>query len=80
VGQYIRTMSGRYRGHKELPPVACSRAAREHNNDRMASPTFADEFDGTDLDRDVWLPHYLPAWSSRAESRATTPSATRPCT
>jgi hypothetical protein len=23
-----------------------------------------DDFDGVDLDRAVWLPHYLPAWSS----------------
>ena len=33
--------------------------------------TFEDDFDATDLDRDVWLPHYLPAWSSRAETAAT---------
>jgi hypothetical protein len=32
---------------------------------------FADDFDGPDLDRDRWLPHYLPHWSSRAESAAT---------
>ena len=31
---------------------------------------FEDHFDGTDLDRDVWLPHYLPAWSSRALTAA----------
>ncbi|WP_116451581.1 glycoside hydrolase family 16 protein [Blastococcus litoris] len=35
------------------------------------SPVFADEFDGTALDRSVWLPHYLPAWSSRAATAAT---------
>jgi hypothetical protein len=35
------------------------------------TPTFADDFDGPDLDRDVWLPHYLPHWSSRAETAAT---------
>ncbi|MGD9695193.1 MAG: glycoside hydrolase family 16 protein [Thermoleophilia bacterium] len=29
-----------------------------------------DEFDGSDLDRRVWLPHYLPAWSSREATRA----------
>jgi Glycosyl hydrolases family 16 len=33
--------------------------------------TFEDDFDATELDRDVWLPHYLPAWSSRAETTAT---------
>ena len=31
---------------------------------------FVDDFDGAHLDRSVWLPHYLPAWSSRAASRA----------
>ena len=33
--------------------------------------TFADEFDGPALDASVWMPHYLPAWSSRAASAAT---------
>jgi rhodanese-related sulfurtransferase len=32
--------------------------------------TFADDFDGRDLDTAVWVPHYLPQWSSRAESAA----------
>jgi Glycosyl hydrolases family 16 len=31
---------------------------------------FRDDFDGPDLDRSVWLPHYLPAWSSRRATRA----------
>jgi hypothetical protein len=31
---------------------------------------FEDRFDGPDLDRDTWFPHYLPAWSSREWSRA----------
>jgi hypothetical protein len=31
---------------------------------------FRDDFDGPGLDTDVWLPHYLPAWSSRAQTRA----------
>lgn len=31
---------------------------------------FRDDFDGPDLDRSVWLPHYLPAWSSRAATLA----------
>jgi hypothetical protein len=30
-----------------------------------------DHFDGSALDGDVWIPHYLPQWSSRAESAAT---------
>ena len=29
-----------------------------------------DDFDGPELDTGVWLPHYLPAWSSRAASAA----------
>jgi hypothetical protein len=32
---------------------------------------FSDDFDGSDLDTAVWLPHYLPHWSSRAASAAT---------
>ena len=35
-----------------------------------ADVTFADDFDGPDLDPDVWLPHYLPMWSSREATRA----------
>jgi hypothetical protein len=33
--------------------------------------SFRDDFEGHDLDRSVWIPHYLPQWSSRAESAAT---------
>jgi Glycosyl hydrolases family 16 len=32
---------------------------------------FADDFDSDEVDREVWLPHYLPAWSSRSASAAT---------
>lgn len=32
---------------------------------------FRDTFDGSALDTSRWLPHYLPHWSSRAESVAT---------
>ena len=31
---------------------------------------FRDDFDGADLDRGVWVPHYLPMWSSRAATAA----------
>ena len=31
---------------------------------------FRDDFDGDGLDLSVWLPHYLPAWSSRAATLA----------
>ncbi|HEX9643721.1 MAG TPA: hypothetical protein VGC11_06975 [Acidimicrobiia bacterium] len=30
-----------------------------------------ERFGGDELDRDVWLPYYLPHWSSRAASAAT---------
>ena len=32
---------------------------------------FLDDFDGSELDRGAWMPHYLPHWSSRAASAAT---------
>ena len=32
---------------------------------------FIDDFDASELDTHVWLPHYLPQWSSRADSAAT---------
>ena len=35
------------------------------------STVFTDDFDGPGLDHDVWLPYYLPAWSSRAATAAT---------
>ena len=31
---------------------------------------FVDDFDSPDLDRSVWLPHYLPMWSSRRATQA----------
>lgn len=36
----------------------------------MAAADFDEHFDGSELDRSVWLPHYLPAWSSREASAA----------
>jgi hypothetical protein len=35
------------------------------------SEPFRDDFDGAGLDTDVWVAHYLPMWSSRADSAAT---------
>ena len=32
---------------------------------------FEDDFDGPGLDTGVWIPHYLPMWSSRSASAAT---------
>ncbi len=37
----------------------------------MGGDAFLDDFDGPDLDTEVWVPQYLPMWSSRAESAAT---------
>ena len=41
--------------------------------DRMSERrlVFEEHFDGASLDRTIWLPHYLPAWSSRAATAAT---------
>ncbi len=36
----------------------------------MPNDVLEERFGGADLDRDVWLPHYLPAWSSRAQTLA----------
>jgi glycosyl hydrolase family 16 len=38
---------------------------------RGTTPDFFDHFDGDDLDTSVWIPHYLPQWSSREQSAAT---------
>lgn len=38
---------------------------------RPAEPSFRDDFDVAMLDPSVWVPSYLPAWSSRSESAAT---------
>jgi hypothetical protein len=35
------------------------------------SRDFRDDFDGPGLDTEAWIAHYLPMWSSRAESAAT---------
>ena len=37
----------------------------------MAADSWVEAFDGDALDQQLWLPHYLPHWSSRAESAAT---------
>ena len=34
-------------------------------------PDFTEDFDGPGLDTTVWLPHYLPVWSSSASTLAT---------
>lgn len=41
-----------------------------HRGTALPRIAFSDDFDGSGLDLEVWLPHYLPQWSSRAESAA----------
>lgn len=36
----------------------------------LAATTLAERFTGTTLDRSIWFPYYLPAWSSRRETGA----------
>ena len=36
----------------------------------MRTQALEERFHGSTLNRDVWLPHYLPAWSSREQTRA----------
>src|SRR3954452_4536200 len=42
-----------------------------HRGTALTSIAFLEDFDGSDLDLEVWVPHYLPQWSSRAASAAT---------
>src|SRR3954468_17862995 len=42
-----------------------------HRGPALPSIAFFEDFDGPALDLEVWVPHYLPQWSSRAESAAT---------
>jgi hypothetical protein len=42
-----------------------------HRGTALPSIAFLDDFDGPELDLEVWVPHYLPQWSSRALSAAT---------
>jgi hypothetical protein len=37
----------------------------------VSTADFLDHFDAPGLDTEVWVPHYLPQWSSREESAAT---------
>ena len=42
-----------------------------HRGTALPSIAFFDDFDGTGLDLETWVPHYLPQWSSRVLSAAT---------
>ena len=50
--------------------VRCYRANMTDGRPAWPAVQFADEFDAAALDTSVWVPHYLPAWSSRAASAA----------
>src|SRR5688500_758692 len=58
-------------GRRELgiAPAASKWCVSGRISGTLAS-VFREEFDGPGLDTSVWLPHYLPAWSSRAETAA----------
>jgi hypothetical protein len=43
---------------------------RGHVTYRLVVVEFRDDFDHSELDESVWFPYYLPAWSSRALTRA----------
>ena len=43
---------------------------RRQGRQAVSSVPFRDDFDDPELDAEVWFPHYLPAWSSRAQTRA----------
>ena len=51
--------------------VEVGHLAAPEDVDAPGDLAFDDDFDGPDLDLEVWVPHYLPQWSSRAESAAT---------
>jgi CTP:molybdopterin cytidylyltransferase MocA len=51
--------------------VEVGHLAQAHDVDTAGDLAFEDDFDGADLDLAVWVPHYLPQWSSRAQSAAT---------
>ena len=58
-------------GDARVGTVEVGHLAAPEDVDAPVDLAFEDDFDGPDLDRDVWVPHYLPQWSSRAESAAT---------
>jgi hypothetical protein len=42
-----------------------------HRGTALPRIALSEDFDGSELDLEVWVPHYLPQWSSRALSAAT---------
>lgn len=46
-------------------------ATSQRSQDDPSHQRFVDDFTGPDLDTSVWVPAYLPQWSSRAASAAT---------
>jgi CTP:molybdopterin cytidylyltransferase MocA len=51
--------------------VEVGHLAQAKDVDTAGDLAFEDDFDGADLDLAVWVPYYLPQWSSRAQSAAT---------
>ncbi len=58
-------------GDARVAAVEVGHLAAPDDVDAPDDLAFADDFDGPGLDLAVWVPHYLPQWSSRAESAAT---------
>ncbi len=54
----------------ETPAAETRPAGSAGDVEPQVAAGFADEFDADALDPTVWLPHYLPVWSSRAATRA----------
>ena len=67
--------------HDDLSRLGSPPSRRGYRS-AMASPRrpLDEQFDGNELDPAVWLPYYLPHWSSRAASAATGRSPTASCT
>ena len=79
-GWSARSCAGRPSRSTDGPSASRAAASSPPGDDREVElrrpgghhrSMFREEFDGPELDTSVWLPHYLPAWSSRAASAAT---------
>jgi Glycosyl hydrolases family 16 len=63
-------LAGSNRSQQSLALCACRHDGHMSQRPDGLRVVFEDDFDAAELDREVWLPHYLPAWSSRAETEA----------
>ena len=56
--------------HYRLTPSESEPGERAYGQGMPDTVPLDDRFEGSTLDEAKWFPHYLPAWSSRAETRA----------